>query len=75
MNAVVASGPRKRGSLTLWLGLLLVCLHVAVALLTLVWTPYDPTALTGGRRAAPSGAHRGGTPPRGGDLLNPNIIG
>ena len=44
-----ATVPNRRGSLTLTVGLVLVGLHVAVALLTLVWTPYDPTGMTGGR--------------------------
>lgn len=75
MSAVAATAPRSRGSLTLWLGLLLVGLHVAVALLTLVWTPYDPTALTGGRLAPPSWEHWTGTDRLGRDFFTQIMIG
>lgn len=75
MSAMATSAPRARGSLTLWLGLLLVGLHVAVALLTLVWTPYDPTALTGGRLAAPSWEHWAGTDRLGRDFFTQIMIG
>jgi peptide/nickel transport system permease protein len=75
MSVVAASAPRSRGSATLWLGLLLVGLHVAVALLTLVWTPYDPTALTGGRLAPPSWEHWAGTDRLGRDFFTQIMIG
>jgi len=75
MSAVTATAPRSRGSLTLWLGLLLVGIHVAVALLTLVWTPYDPTALTGGRLAPPSWEHWAGTDRLGRDFFTQIMIG
>ncbi|WP_055048586.1 ABC transporter permease [Devosia sp. A16] len=75
MSAIAASAPRSRGSATLWLGLLLVGLHVAVALLTLVWTPYDPTALTGGRLAPPSWEHWAGTDRLGRDFFTQIMIG
>lgn len=39
---------------TLTLGAILVGLHLAVGLLTLVWLPYDPTGMSGGRLALPS---------------------
>ena len=35
------------------IGAALVGLHVVVGLMTLVWTPYDPSAMTGGRLAPP----------------------
>ena len=75
MSAVVATAPRAQGSLTLWLGLLLVGLQVAVALLSLVWTPYDPTALTGGRLAPPSWEHWAGTDRLGRDFFTQIMIG
>lgn len=74
----VASTPhpvRHRRSPTLRLGLLLVGLHVAVALLTLVWTPYDPTAMAGGRLQPPSVAHWVGTDRLGRDFLTQIMIG
>jgi peptide/nickel transport system permease protein len=67
--------PAHRGSLTLWAGIVLVGLHVLVALLTLVWTPYDPTALTGGRLEPPSWLHWAGTDRLGRDFFTAIIIG
>ncbi len=75
MSTAIAIAPRARGSLTLWLGLLLVGMHIAVALLTLVWTPYDPTALTGGRLAPPSWEHWAGTDRLGRDFFTQIMIG
>lgn len=75
MSAVVAIAPRSRGSWTLWLGFGLVAIHVAVALLTLVWTPYDPTALTGGRLAPPSWEHWAGTDRLGRDFFTQIMVG
>jgi peptide/nickel transport system permease protein len=60
---------------TLSVGLLLVGLHVAVALLTLVWLPYDPTAMTGGRLAPPSWEHWAGTDRLGRDFFTQVMIG
>ncbi len=70
-----ATMPNRRGSLTLTVGLVLVGLHVAVALLTLVWTPYDPTGMAGGRLEAPSFAHWAGTDRLGRDLFTQIMIG
>lgn len=56
-------------NLTLILGILLVGLHVAVGLLTLVWLPYDPAAMTGGRLAPPSWEHWAGTDRLGRDFF------
>jgi peptide/nickel transport system permease protein len=67
--------PARHGSLTLWLGIALVGLHVAVALLTLVWTPYDPTATAGGRLEAPSLLHWAGTDRLGRDFFTAIMIG
>lgn len=57
------------------IGAILVGLHVAVGLLTLVWTPYDPTAMTGGRLTPPSFAHWAGTDRLGRDLFTEIMIG
>ncbi|SEC13902.1 ABC transporter permease [Nitratireductor aquibiodomus] len=70
-----ATMPNRRGSLTLTVGLVLVGLHVAVALLTLMWTPYDPTGMSGGRLEAPSLAHWAGTDRLGRDLFTQIMIG
>lgn len=75
MTAIDAIGWRPRASTTLWIGLALVGIHVAVALLSLVWTPYDPTAMTGGRLAAPSFEHWAGTDRLGRDFFTQIMIG
>ncbi|SDE38879.1 peptide/nickel transport system permease protein [Paracoccus isoporae] len=60
---------------TLWVGLLLVGLNAGVALLTLFWLPYDPTAMAGGRLQPPSWAHPFGTDRLGQDYLTKVMIG
>ena len=67
--------PARRHSFTLTLGLILVGLHVAVGLLTLVWLPYDPTGMTGGRLAPPSWEHWAGTDRLGRDFFTQVMIG
>ncbi|UXN72898.1 ABC transporter permease [Devosia sp. A8/3-2] len=69
--------PKRRsyGSLTLWAGPALVGLHIAIGLLTLVWTPYDPTGMSGGRLEAPSWLHWAGTDRLGRDFLTQIMIG
>lgn len=57
------------------IGTTLVVLHVVVGLMTLVWTPYDPTAMTGGRLAPPSLAHWAGTDRLGRDLFTEIMVG
>ena len=66
---------RDRGSLTLWAGAALVGLHVGIALLTLVWTPYDPTGMVGGRLEAPSLLHWAGTDRLGRDVFTEIMVG
>ncbi|MBZ9934899.1 ABC transporter permease [Mesorhizobium sp. BR1-1-16] len=75
MTAVAASAPRRTASWTWRIGLALVGLHVIVGLLTLVWTPYDPGAMTGGRLSPPSLAHWAGTDRLGRDVLTQVMIG
>ncbi len=79
MSGQVETAPARprlsRRSLTLNIGLFLVGMHVTVALLTLVWTPYDPTGMTGGRLEAPSWAHWAGTDRLGRDLFTQIMIG
>lgn len=69
------TGGTPRGSLTLWASIGLVGLHLLLALLTLVWTPYDPTALTGGRLEPPSWLHWAGTDRLGRDFFTSIMIG
>ena len=75
MTAVEAISRRPRASTTLWVGLALVGIHVAVALLSLVWTPYDPAAMAGGRLAPPSWEHWAGTDRLGRDFFAQIMIG
>ncbi len=75
MTVMVAAARRPAVSWTFRLGLALVAVHVAVGLLTLVWTPYDPTAMTGGRLSPPSLAHWAGTDRLGRDVLTQVMIG
>ena len=75
MSAVAAIGRRPRASTTMWIGLALVGIHVAVALLSLVWTPYDPSGMTGGRLEPPSWEHWAGTDRLGRDFFTQIMIG
>lgn len=60
---------------TLVVGLFLVGLHIAIAVLTLMWTPYGPNDMAGGRLEAPSLAHWAGTDRIGRDLFTQIMIG
>lgn len=75
LDQIDAPRRRRTGSLALWVGLALVLLHVVVGLMTLIWTPYDSTALAGGRLEAPSLAHWAGTDRLGRDFLTQIMIG
>mgnify|MGYP004525155029 CR=1 FL=1 len=66
---------RDWGSWTLWMGVALVSIHLAMAVLTLFWTPYDPAGMTGGRLEAPSLAHWAGTDRLGRDFFTQIMIG
>jgi peptide/nickel transport system permease protein len=66
---------RPKRSLTLTIGLVLVGIHLVVALLTLSWTPYDPSSTSGMRLEPPSLAHWAGTDRLGRDLLTQIMIG
>ena len=66
---------RSAVSITLVAGLVLVGLHVVTGLVSLVWLPYDPSTMTGGRLAPPSFEHWVGTDRLGRDLLTQMMIG
>lgn len=66
---------RSRWSPTLTVGLILVGIHVTVALLTLFWTPYDPSSTSGGRLEPPSLLHWAGTDRLGRDFFTQIMIG
>jgi peptide/nickel transport system permease protein len=63
----------KRATLTL--GLLLLGFNIAVGLLTLVWTPWDPAEMVGGRLAPPDWNHWAGTDRLGRDYLSQVMVG
>jgi peptide/nickel transport system permease protein len=67
--------PRRRRWVTLTIGGVLVGLIVAVALVSLFWTPYSPSDTTGGRLDSPSLHHLLGTDKLGHDLLSRLMIG
>lgn len=71
----LSGGNKRRLPLTLIVGLILVGLHVAIALLTLFWTPYGPNDMAGMRLEAPSFAHWAGTDRLGRDLFTHIMIG
>ena len=77
MSPVEAStgGQKRRHSLALTIGLTLVGVNLLVAVLTLLWTPYDPLNASGGRLEAPSLLHWLGTDRLGRDLLTQLMIG
>jgi len=66
---------KSRHSWLFALGLTLVGINVVVALLTLVWLPYDPSSTAGGRLEAPSIVHLAGTDRLGRDLFTQIMIG
>jgi peptide/nickel transport system permease protein len=70
-----ATAPGRRHSLTLWAGIILVGLHIIVGVLSLVWLPYDPTAMAGGRLEGPSLLHWLGTDRLGRDLWTHLMVG
>ena len=71
-----SAAPRTwRVSPALAVGLLLVLVHVGVGLLTLVWTPYDQTAMVGMRLEPLSALHWAGTDRLGRDFFTAIMIG
>lgn len=68
---------RARNRISPWLviGGSIVLLHLVVGLATLVWTPYDPGGMVGGRLAGPSLTHWAGTDRLGRDLMTQIMIG
>lgn len=69
------SQERFRVSPNFMLGSLVVGLHVLLGLVSLFWTPYDPTGMVGGRLEAPSILHWAGTDRLGRDLMTQIMIG
>lgn len=82
MSAVIEqelehAAPRRRGGrrATLVLGLCLTGLVVLLAIVSLVWLPYPPSDISGGRLEGPSAAHLLGTDKLGRDLFTQLMIG
>ena len=67
--------PPRRRSWTLIVGLVLVGIVVATALVSLFWLPFPPADTTGSRLEGPSGTHPLGTDKLGRDLLTQLMIG
>ena len=66
---------RRRRSLILVAGLLLVGTIVLIALVSLVWLPYDPSDTSGGRLESPGLSHWLGTDRLGRDLFTQIMVG
>ena len=70
-----AKRARKRHSLLLILGLLMVAAIVLIAVVSIVWLPYDPSDTSGSRLESPSLAHWLGTDRLGRDLFTQIMVG
>ena len=71
-----AAARRRGGSRTvLVIGLCLTGIIVLLALVSLLWLPYPPSDISGGRLEGPSGAHLLGTDKLGRDLFTQLMIG
>lgn len=81
MSAVVEqriaedAGPRRGRPATLVLGLCCTGVVVLLALVSLLWLPYPPSDLSGGRLEAPSADHLLGTDKLGRDLFTQLMVG
>jgi peptide/nickel transport system permease protein len=67
---------RPRGGFSLWLGAALVTALIGAAVLSLIWTPYPPTAIDIPHKLAPpSAAHWFGTDNLGRDVASQILVG
>ncbi|MFZ9706522.1 MAG: ABC transporter permease [Ilumatobacteraceae bacterium] len=65
-----------RRNRTLWIGVSLVSFSLMLAVLSLIWTPYDPLAINPERLLErPSSAHLLGTDENGRDILSNILVG
>ncbi len=75
-GVTLAARFRPRGGLSLWLGAALVATLVAAAVLSLIWTPYPPSAIDIPHKLAhPSAAHWFGTDNLGRDVASQILVG
>lgn len=77
-DAIATAPPRprpRRRSLTLGIGIAFVGLIVLVALVSLLWLPYEPSDTSGGRLEQPSWEHWLGTDKLGRDLATQLMVG
>jgi peptide/nickel transport system permease protein len=74
-TAAAAPRIRRRRSVTLTIGLVLVGLVVAVAVVSLFWLPFAPSDTSGGRLEHPDATHWLGTDKLGRDLATQLMVG
>jgi peptide/nickel transport system permease protein len=75
-GVTLAAQLRPRGGLSLWLGAALVAVLIAAAVVSLIWTPYAPTAIDIPHKLArPSAAHWFGTDNLGRDVASQILAG
>ena len=67
--------PRRRLPATLVLGIVLLSLAAGLALLSLVWLPFELSDTSGGRLEGPSARHQLGTDTFGRDLFSWTMVG
>jgi len=74
---LIAAAPegQPRRSWTFTIGAVIVGLHLIIGFSTLFWTPYNPSAMSGGRLEVPSFEHLAGTDRLGRDLFTLIMIG
>lgn len=74
-SASVSPRRGRRRSITLVTGCVLAGLVVLMALVSLLWLPYDPEDTSGGRLTGPAGSHVLGTDKLGRDLFTQAMTG
>lgn len=73
--AMPVTTTRRRLRLSLVIGASIVALVLAAALLSFIWTPYDPTAATTQRLLSPGSDHLLGTDALGRDVFSQLLVG